>query len=60
MDEITTFSKLYSMLIQQDIKAGKKFLTSADDFLRRRTDIKTAIAAVKDILKTEYNINSYN
>ena len=56
MNPAVEFSRIYKMLIEQDIKGGKKFLTSASDFLSRRVDIETAIKAVKDILRTEYNI----
>ena len=58
MNTTAEFSRVYKMLINQDIKAGKKFLTSASDFLSRRADIETAIKAVKDILRTEYNITN--
>ena len=58
MNPATEFSIIYKMLIEQDIKSGKKFLTSASDFLSRRADIETAIKAVKDILRTEYNITN--
>ena len=56
MNPVIEFSRVYKMLIEQDIKEGKKFLTSASDFLSRRADIEIAIKAVKDILRTEYNI----
>ena len=56
MNPVAEFSRVYKILIDQDIKAGKKFLTSASDFLSRRVDIDTAIKAAKDILRTEYNI----
>ena len=56
MNPVAEFSRVYKILIDQDIKSGKKFLTSASDFLSRRADIETAIKAVKDILRTEYNI----
>ena len=56
MNPATEFSRVYKMLIEQDRKAGKKFLTSGSDFLSRRVDIETAIKAVKDILRAEYNI----
>lgn len=59
MNPLLEFSRVYRMLIEQDIKAGKKFLTSASDFLNRRVDIDTAIKAVKDILRTEYNIINF-
>ena len=58
MNPVAEFSRVYKILIDQDIKSGKKFLTSASDFLSRRADIETAIKAVKDILKTEYNITN--
>ena len=58
MNTVTEFSRVYKVLIEQDIKAGKKFLTSASDFLSRRVDLETAIKAVKDILRTEYNITN--
>ena len=58
MNPLVEFSRIYKMLIEQDIKSGKKFLTSASDFLSRRVDIETAIKAVKDILRTEYNITN--
>ena len=58
MKTVTEFSRVYKMLIEQDKKAGKKFLSSASDFISRRADIETAIKAVKDILRTEYNITN--
>ena len=58
MNPLLEFSRIYKMLIEQDIKSGKKFLSSADDFLNRRVDIETAIKSVKDILRTEYNITN--
>ena len=58
METVTEFRRVYKMLIEQDKKAGKKFLSSASDFISRRADIETAIKAVKDILRTEYNITN--
>ena len=58
MNTVTEFSRVYKVLIEQDIKAGKKFLSSSSDFISRRADIETAIKAVKDILRTEYNITN--